>query len=87
MTETPRLENLTKLGDWGKLDGLKDDRQGIGLRTESRVSGCYRRKPPGVLVTSRRKEYGLSAREHLTPLAATVFSNRVDRMVQRELAK
>ena len=66
---------------------MKDDRQGIGLRTEPRVPRVVRKKPLGVLVTSRQKEYDLSAREHLTPIAATVFNDRVDRMVQRELAK
>ena len=60
---------------------------GLGLRTEPRVPRVVRKNPPGVLVNSRRKEYDLFAREHLTPLAATVFNDRVGRMAQRGLAK
>jgi hypothetical protein len=78
---------VNNCSDWRKPNGLKDDRQGVGLKTEPRVPRVVRKKPPGFLVTSQQEEYGLSAREHLTPLAATVFNDRVDRMVQRELAK
>ncbi len=73
--------------DWRKPNGLKDGRQGVGLRTEPRVPRVVRKNPPGNLVTSRREEYDLFAREHLTPLAATVFNDRVGRMAQRGLAK
>ena len=78
---------MNNCSNWRKQNGLKDDRQGVGLRTEPSVPRVVRKKPPGVLVTARREEYDLSARGHLTTLAATAFSDRVDRMVQGELAK
>ena len=78
---------MDNCSDWRKPNGLKDDRHGIILSNGVKSSRVVRKKRYGVLVTSRREEYSLFAREYLTPLAATVFSDRVDRMVERELAK
>ena len=85
--ENPDFRWWEQLQRLAQPNGLRVDRRGIGLTTGPGVPRVVRTKPPGVLVTSRREEYDLSARGHLTLLAATAFGDRVDRMVQRELAR